>query len=113
MARQGTHEVAFMQMLQDAGLPAAQVEYRFCSARRWRFDFAWPDYRLAIEIDGGAWIQGRHNRGRGFVADREKDLGAFRLGWCVLHITPEQMPEAIDALRNFFNTNRGEQNECK
>lgn len=35
-------------------------EYRFHSSRMWRFDYAIPSLRIAIEIDGGIWIQGRH-----------------------------------------------------
>lgn len=34
-------------------------EYRFHPAREWRFDFAIPDCRVAIEVEGGAFIGGR------------------------------------------------------
>ena len=34
-------------------------EFRFCE-RRWRFDFAWPSHKVAVEIDGGIFIHGRH-----------------------------------------------------
>src|SRR5687768_16750315 len=29
-------------------------------ARRWRFDFAWPELKVAVECDGGTFTGGRH-----------------------------------------------------
>ncbi len=74
-----------------AGLPEPHLEYRFAPPRRWRFDFAWPDWRLAIEVDGGAWVQGRHTRGGGFRKDMEKNNAAMLLHWRVLHYMPDQL----------------------
>jgi len=64
-------------------------EYRFCK-RRWRFDYAIPDKKIAIEIEGGVWISGRHNRASGFLKDMEKYNTATILGWRVLRFTPEE-----------------------
>ena len=65
-------------------------EYRFHPTRRWRFDFARPDIRLAIEIDGGVWSGGRHSGGAGQIKDMEKGNAAVALGWQILHFTPQQ-----------------------
>lgn len=74
------------------GLPAGGVaEYRFHPKRRWRFDWAWPDARVALEIEGGAWTGGRHTRGKGFIGDMEKYNNAALLGWRVLRVTPSQV----------------------
>lgn len=61
-----------------------QAEYRFHAKRRWRFDFAIPDIKLAIEHEGGIWIYGRHVRGKGYIGDLEKYNAATLLGWSIL-----------------------------
>ena len=65
-------------------------EYRFHPSRMWRFDYAIPPLRIAIEIDGGIWINGRHNRASGYLGDMEKFNAAATLGWVVLKFTPQE-----------------------
>ena len=85
----------FEAMCKAHGLPAPEREYRFDPLRRWRFDFAWPTHRvgvpIALEIDGGAWTQGRHTRGGGFIADMEKMNEAQLQSWIVLRCAPQQI----------------------
>lgn len=61
-----------------------EEEYRFHATRRWRFDFAWPDCKLAVETEGGTFVSGRHSRGAGMRADMEKYNTAAEMGWVVL-----------------------------
>jgi very-short-patch-repair endonuclease len=62
-------------------------EYRFSPSRGFRADFAWPDVRLLVEIDGGTWTRGRHNRGAGYTKDCAKGNHAVVLGFRTLHFT--------------------------
>lgn len=64
-----------------------QREYRFAPPRMWRFDFALPAHRVAVEIDGAVWTQGRHTRGAGYERDCEKLNTAAALGWRVFRLT--------------------------
>lgn len=70
--------------LRCAGLPAVAREHRFHPTRQWRFDFAWPDLKVAVEVEGGIGINGRHTRPGGFRGDMEKYNAAVELGWVVL-----------------------------
>ena len=70
---------------------SAQFEYRFHPFRKWRFDVAWPDRQIAVEIDGGYFVGGRHSRGTGQIADNEKINVAQSLGWTVYRFTPQQL----------------------
>ena len=69
-------------------IPVPVYEYRFHSTRKWRFDYAWPDKKLALEVEGGVWTQGRHTRGSGFVGDMEKYNAAATMGWRILRVQP-------------------------
>jgi very-short-patch-repair endonuclease len=77
-----------LEELVARGLPPPSPEYRFHPTRRWRFDFAWPEHKLALEIEGGHWAGGRHNTGSGFVGDMEKYNTATFLGWRIIRSVP-------------------------
>jgi very-short-patch-repair endonuclease len=66
-------------------------EFQFQPPRRWRFDFAFPEQRLAIECEGGIWTGGRHVRAKGFQADAEKYNAATLAGWRVLRFTGDMV----------------------
>jgi len=66
-------------------------EYKFHPVRRWRFDYAIPSHKVAIEVEGGVWTQGRHTRPRGFIGDMEKYNTATALGWRILRVTPDTL----------------------
>ena len=54
-------------------LPPGEREYRFAIRRAaGSFDFAWPGAKVALEVEGGTWTHGRHNRGVGMEKDAEK-----------------------------------------
>lgn len=86
-----TAEAVFIAACKEHGLPVPQPEWRFHAVRRWRLDWAWINEKVALEIDGGAWNQGRHTRGKGFIADQEKSGQALLLGWKVFHCTPDDV----------------------
>lgn len=68
------------------GVAPFVTEHRFHPVRRWRFDYAWPAYRVAIEIDGASGSYGRHSRPGGMRADHEKLNTAAVMGWRVLRV---------------------------
>jgi hypothetical protein len=80
-----------LQHLRGVDLPEPKREYVFHPRRKWRFDFAWPVYRIALEVNGGAWTQGRHTRGEGYIEDLNKLNEAQLLGWQVYQVTPAQV----------------------
>ena len=96
-------------VLSAAGLPAPVREHRFAPPRRWRFDYAWPAHRIALEIEGGVWTGGRHVRARGYEADCEKYSEAALRGWRVLRVTPAMLRDgrALTLLERALAGRRG------
>lgn len=102
----------------EQGLPAPELEYRFHPDRKWRFDFAWDGYwgmrankwkwcthpnanlvMVALEVDGGIWINGGHNRGAQIKKTWEKENEAQIMGWMILKVEPKDLcTEATVAL---------------
>jgi hypothetical protein len=80
-------ESEFVLHLRGARLPLWQQEYQFDRKRRWRFDFAWPQHLIAVELEGGTWTNGRHTRGAGFEKDCAKYNAAALVGWRVGRFT--------------------------
>jgi very-short-patch-repair endonuclease len=81
-----------------------EAEFTFHAVRKWAFDYAIPGVKLAIEIEGGLWNFGRHNRGRGFQDDLDKYNSAASLGWTVFRFSTEDILKGkeIAYLREFF-----------
>jgi very-short-patch-repair endonuclease len=90
-------------------------EYRFNPERRWRFDFAWPNPKVAVEIDGGIYREqpGRHNRGAGMEKDNEKLNWAVSRGWKILRVGPNQVKTGeavgwIETTLAYWSNGRGD-----
>src|SRR5688572_18089521 len=86
--------------LKATKLPMPTREHRFHGERGWRFDFAWPDRKIAVECEGGCHrIDGRFQR------DIEKYNAAQLDGWVVLRFSPKMIRNGVaietieDALR--------------
>lgn len=89
-------EAAFALIIRAAGLPEPVREYRFT---KYRFDFAWPDQCVAVEIEGGIWTGGGHVRGKGYESNCIKYNLATLKGWRLLRFTSGMLgdPDAVAA----------------
>jgi very-short-patch-repair endonuclease len=81
----GVLESRMAQLLEDAGLPAAVFQHIVREDGRFvaRADFAYPDLRLAMEVDGWA----SHGSRAAFQADRDRQNRLATAGWTVLRFT--------------------------
>jgi len=90
----------------DIGVTCVK-ELKFHPVRKWRFDYAIPDYKVALEVEGGVWSGGRHTSSKGFLGDMEKYNTATLMGWKVLRTTPDELYrlKTIEMVKNAcFNT---------
>lgn len=72
----------------------------------WRADFAIPEHKLLIEIEGGGWTGGRHTRGKGFEDDLQKYDAAMRLGYMVYRCSPAMVSsgKAIETIMKILGS---------
>jgi very-short-patch-repair endonuclease len=82
-------EALLLFQLKALNLPEPVREYRFDAKRRYRFDFAYPDKMIAVEVEG--W--GRHQKYIGYSQDCKKYNLASSLGWTVLRYTTKQVKD--------------------
>lgn len=96
-------EMRVLRLILAAHLPPPVRQYSIPGpgARSIRFDLAWPQHRLALEVDGERW----HGGPRQLSRDEARDLGAGAAGWEVLRATPAHLgsppvlADLLDALR--------------
>lgn len=86
-------ESLLIQLLHKITSVIAEVEYRFHPIRKWRFDAAYPEQKIAFEVEGGTWAGGRHVNPIGFEKDCEKYNTATKMGWRVYRLTPKMIKE--------------------
>lgn len=88
-------EALFAFQLQAAGAPPWERQYRFAReiGREWRWDFAWPGLRLAVEIQGGIWKRGggAHSHPLDILRNMEKQNDGALLGWRLLQFSTDQV----------------------
>lgn len=97
-------ERLLLQQLKYLDFPVPVREYRFHPVRKWRFDMAWPDRLIAIEVEGLGGGMSRHLTIKGFSEDAVKYNTALILGWRVLRVTGRQIEtgEAAEWISQLF-----------
>lgn len=93
-------EAAVLRTLLDHGLPEPVRQFRVVVGDRTYFlDLAYPERKLAIEVDGFDY-----HRGRGvFDRDRSRQNDLIGAGWTVLRFTSASTPdEIVTAVRRFL-----------
>jgi hypothetical protein len=131
-------EIPIELQMMAAKLPTPLKEYPFAQqiGRKWAADYAWPEWMILFEVEGGAFgnavhegrgawtrrkgerveieegtmirVGGGHNRGAGMQADCEKYSQASILGWIVVRATTTMIRDgiAITLLEAAFSARR-------
>jgi len=61
-------------------------EYQFDPVRKWRIDFAWPERKLAVEIESSV-----HRIKSRFASDLDKYNAMQKAGWTLLRYTAKMV----------------------
>lgn len=83
----------YPQACRQYGLPEPAPEYQFHKNRKWRIDwyFEHGNRRVALEVEGGVYTNGRHTRAAGFLKDMEKYNALSEAGIFLLRCTPDEL----------------------
>lgn len=105
-------QMPFGNLLLAYGLPLPETEYRFHPKRRWRFDYAWPEHKVAVEYEGLVSQKSRHITLTGYTRDCEKYSRAAVMGWKVIRYTVMTPEDTLaDLLVDAFQPENTFQNE--
>lgn len=79
----------YWRLFGNVSEPVAEYNFDAHLKRKHRFDLAFVEQKIAVEVDGGAWTYkgGRHATDK----DREKMNIAASEGWVVFHFSPQML----------------------
>ena len=72
-----------------AWVPDPVAEHRFEPSRKWAFDFAWPQYNVAVELNGWG-----HRTLERTLQDDERLNWATERGWLILRYSSQTVKAA-------------------
>ena len=82
-------------------------EVKFCSDRDWRFDFAFRAVKIAVEYEGGIYMErSGHNSHNGIQRDIDKYTRAQILGWTVIRVSAKNYTTVLKTLNEIVETNQ-------
>jgi hypothetical protein len=83
----------FQQLCKSEGLPTPLREVRLIEDRKYRADYYFQGIkkRVALEVEGGSWIGGRHTRAVGFNKDMEKYNSYTTKGIYLYRVDPKSL----------------------
>lgn len=105
----------FEKVIIATKLPGPKKEFQFHPERKWRFDYAWPDHKVALEVEGGVFghtkgdgtksKKGAHSSVSGMLRDMEKYNAAAALGWRIIRVVPDDLlkTKTIELLKSIIN----------
>lgn len=87
-----------MAMLESLDIPFV-MEHRFDEYRKFRFDFAFVDKKVAVEYEGIMSKKSRHTTVGGYSKDADKYNLAQKQGWSVFRFTVLNYKNLLDTIR--------------
>lgn len=95
----------FQKLVEQELRVSLTPEHQFNPKRKWRFDYAILSHKVAIEIEGGIYSNGRHTRPKGYIGDMDKYNSAQCLGWIVLRFSSTSImkKETLDTICDALN----------
>jgi len=96
-------EAKFAYQLKESGFPVFTREFKIFEDRHFRFDFAWPNLKLLVDLNGN-----HHLDPTNYTRDCEKYALATIAGWRVLIFSSKMVRNdlAYSLIVKFFEENK-------
>lgn len=105
--KRNEHEEQLLEQMLEAKLPTPIREYALIPGRRFRADFAWPMFRVAVEVQGGIFRRGggAHSRPGKIMQDMEKHRLATLYDWRLFPVATHHIPngQALTLIIELFD----------
>ena len=88
LSESALERILYAQICDRTKIPLPVQQLRFAAGRDYRADFAWPDHRLLVEVDGGLWIGGKHAIALHETRRQRRRIYAQALGWSIVEVGP-------------------------
>ena len=85
-------EETLAAQLAQAGI-AFERQYAYAHGRKLRADFALPEYRLLVAVEGGIFSRKAHGSVTGVLKDMERGNEAAIAGFFMLRVTPDEVAD--------------------
>jgi len=99
-----TIELLLMELKKLGAISGYVSELKFDNFRRYRFDWAIPELKLAIEYEGLNSEKSRHTTKKGYTGDCIKYNLATLNGWKILRYTALNYGDFSNDIKVFLNT---------
>jgi hypothetical protein len=100
----------------DEVIPEPVLQFKAIPGRKFAWDFAWPDHKVLLEVQGGTWSHNRtaHSTGAGIRRDCIKGCLAVIYGYRNLQVTSDMVTDgtALAILRSIFSDEKEELDAC-
>ena len=98
-------EKTLLFQVHNCHIPVPETEWKAVAGRKFRWDLAWPEFHLLVEIQGGTWGKGAHSTGSGLHRDYEKLNLATLAGFQCFMFDSDMVKsgQAINTIKDFFS----------
>lgn len=93
-------ELLLLNRIEQAGLPLGEAQVKGIPGRKFAFDRAWPEQKVAVDVNGSTFVRGGHSTGLGIERDCIKACLAAINGWLYLPLTKHMIEDgrAVDII---------------
>ena len=97
-AHSSAAELHLARLLRSAKITGWKRQHKYVPGRKFQADFAFPEQKLIVEVDGGIYNRRAHGSIGGIIADMKRTNLAAISGWRVMRFRPDELQKEPDSV---------------